>query len=320
MAQFPAFAAFSRSIGYVSGLRIKDKQLLVPHPRVRVSLDRSFFKSLFSALQLYAYLVGIGVSRVFKRNRDRRSIAFYPHSAPPWYNVWLATQVSDIQIVSDIDKADTVFVFEDETFSRTARQLTAEQRSRALNDRVEDISKTHVARVFQNVFGYALAIDPLTYHGPAVCKSDANGTHDGKIVQCPISHHEIEDGAVYQRLIETATDGQRSEDLRTNVVKGSLPVVFHKFKTREGRFGTSYLHTDVRKASDVYSKDEQVQISAFCREIGLDFGCIDVLRDVSDGRIYIVDVNKTCMPVLSLSFKEQLKALRLMGGALRAAL
>jgi len=320
MAQFPALASISRSFEYVRGLRIKDKQLHVPHPRVRVSLDRSFFKSLFSALQLYSYLVVVGASRAFKRNRDRRSIAFYPYSAPPWYNVWLATQVGDIQIVSDIDMADTVFVFEDETFSRTARQLSAEQRSGAFNDRVEDISKTHVARVFKNVFGYSLAVDPLTYQGLAVCKSDANGTHDGKIVQCPITRNEIENGAVYQRLIETAADGQRSEDLRTNVVKGALPVVFHKFKTLEGRFGTSYLHTDVRDANDVYSKKEQVQISAFCREIGLDFGCIDVLRDVSDGRIYIVDVNKTCMPVLSLSFREQLKALRLMGGALRAAL
>lgn len=320
MAQFPAFAPLSRSFEYVRGLRIKDKHLYVPHPRVRVSLDQSFFKSLFSALQLYTYMVLIGVSRVFKRNRERRSIAFYPHNAPPWYNVWLATQMSDIQIVSDIDKADTVFVFEDETYTRTARQLSAEQRSRAFNDRVEDISKNHVARVFKNVFGYSLAIDPLTHHGQAVCKSDANGTHDGKIVNCPITQGEIENGAVYQRLIETATDGLRSEDLRTNVVKGALPVVFHKFKSLEGRFGTSYLHTDVCSADDVYSKEEQVQISAFCDEIGLDFGCIDVLRDVNDGRIYIVDVNKTCMPVLSLSFKEQLKALRLMGGALRAAL
>ncbi|MEL6860636.1 MAG: hypothetical protein AAGL11_02275 [Pseudomonadota bacterium] len=320
MAQFSAFASVSRSFEYVRGLRIKDKQLLVPHPRVRVSLDRSFFKSLFAALQLYTYLVLVGVARIFKRNRDRKTIAFYPHSAPPWYNIWLATQIGDIQIVSDVDKADTVFVFEDETYSRAARQLNADQRSRALNDRVEDISKTHVARVFKNVFGYALDVDPLTYHGPAVCKSDANGTHDGKIVECPISSKDVEEGAVYQRLINTATDGVRNEDLRTNVVKGTLPVVFHKYKTMEGRFGTSYLHTDVRQADEVFSKDEQSQIAAFCREMGLDFGCIDVLRDVNDGRIYIVDVNKTCMPVLSLKFTEQIKALRLMGGALKAAL
>ena len=95
--------------------------------------------------------------------------------------------------------------------------------------------------------------------------------------------------------------------------------MFHKFKAPENRFGTSYLHTDVRTADEVFSREEQTQIAEFCRQIGLDFGCIDVLRDVKDGRIYIVDVNKTCMPVLSLSFKTQLRALRLMGGALRSA-
>jgi hypothetical protein len=319
MAQPSAFAAVSRSFEYLRGLQIKDKHLHVPHPRVRVSLDRSFFRSLFAALQLYTYLVLVGVSRIFRRRRAQRTIAFYPHSAPPWYNIWLAAQVSDLKIVSDIDAADTVFVFEDETYSRSGRKLSAQQRLGAFNDRVEDISKTHVARVFENVFGYALAVDPLTYRGPAVCKSDRNGTHDGKIVQCPLTAQEIEDGAVYQRLIDSATDGRRSEDLRTNIVKGALPVVFHKYKSLEGRFGTSYLHTDVRIADDVFSRQEQRQIASFCREIGLDFGCIDVMRDVTDGRIYIVDVNKTCMPVLSLSFKAQLRALRLMGGALKVA-
>lgn len=319
MAQFPAFAAVSRSFEYLRGIHIKDKQLHVPHPRVHVSIDRSFFKSFFAAIQLYAYLVMVGVSRIVRRKQDQPTIAFYPHNAPPWYNIWLASQVGDFKIVSDLETADTVFVFEDETFSRAGRTLSADQRSRAFNDRIEDISKTQVGRVFESTFGYSLTVDPLTYRGRAVCKSDLNGTHDGKIVECPIASHEVEDGAIYQRLIETASDGVRSEDLRTNVVKGALPVVFHKYKSLEGRFGTNYLHTDVRDADEVYSKDEHAQISAFCREIGLDFGCIDVLRDVNDGRIYIVDVNKTCMPVLSLPFTEQLKALRMMGGALRAA-
>jgi len=320
MAQIPAFSAVSRSFEYFRGIRIKDRKLHVPHPRVRLSLDRSFFRSFFAVLQLYAYLVMVGALRIVKRNRSRKTIAFYPRSAPPWYNIWLTTQVSDLQIVSDIDTADTVFVFEDETFSNAGRRLTSGQRERALNDRVEDISKTHVSRVFETVFGYSLAIDPLTYEGPAVCKSELNGTHDGKIVQCPISAKDVEAGSVYQRFVDSASDGVRSEDLRTSVVKGTIPVVFHKYKALEARFGTSYLHTDVRKATEVFSETEQMKIAAFCQEIGLDFGCIDIMRDINDGRIYIVDVNKTCMPVLSLTFKEQLRALRLMGGALRTAI
>ncbi len=106
----------------------------------------------------------------------------------------------------------------------------------------------------------------------------------------------------------------------TVIVKGVIPAVFHKFKSLDARFGTSYLHTDVRAANDVFSPQEQALIAEFCREIGLDFGCIDIMRDMQDDRIYIVDVNKTCMPVLSLSFKQQMKSLRLMGGSLRTAI
>ena len=320
MAQLPAFGAVSRSFGYFRGIRIKDKKVHVAHPRVRITMDRSFFRSLRAVIQLYAYFVLVGTTRIFKPNRDRSKIAFYPQNAPPWYNIWLVAQVGDLKIVSDLDEADTIFVFEDETFSHAGRRLTSSQRERALNYRIEDISKTHVGSVFEKVFGYSLTVDPLTYQGLAVCKSDLNGTHDGKIVQCPLPASEVESGAIYQRFIDSAFDGERSEDLRTNVIKGAIPTVFHKYKSLDARFGTSYLHTDVRAANDVFSSEEQSLIAAFCREIGLDFGCIDILRDKTDNRIYIVDVNKTCMPVLSLSFKEQLRGLRLMGGTLQAAI
>lgn len=320
MTQFPAFAVVSRSFGYLRGLRIKDKKLHVAHPRARISLDRSFFRSVLSGVQLYAYFVVVSAFRLFKSDRDRKTIAFYPHNAPPWYNIWLVSQVSDLKITSDIEQADTIFVFEDETYTSSARRLTQDQRQRAFNHRIEDISKTHVGSVFEKVFGYSLTVDPLSFEGQAVCKSDLNGTHDGKIVDCPIPAQELEDGAIYQRFIDSANDGVRSEDLRTAIVKGAIPAVFHKFKSLDARFGTSYLHTDVRAANDVFSPEEQALIAEFCREIGLDFGCIDIMRDMQDDRIYIVDVNKTCMPVLSLSFKEQMKSLRLMGGSLRTAI
>ena len=53
-----------------------------------------------------------------------------------------------------------------------------------------------------------------------------------------------------------------------------------------------------------------MKIAHFCEAMGLDFGAVDVMRDKHDGRIYVVDVNKTCMPVLCLSQKSQRDALR----------
>ncbi|MEL7284643.1 MAG: hypothetical protein AAGJ68_09030, partial [Pseudomonadota bacterium] len=110
MTQISAFAAVSRSFGYLRGMRIKDKKLHVPHPRARVSLDRSFFKSVFSGVQLYTYFVLLNITRLFKTQRPQHTIAFYPQSAPPWYNIWLVSQVSDLKITSDLEAADTIFV------------------------------------------------------------------------------------------------------------------------------------------------------------------------------------------------------------------
>jgi hypothetical protein len=44
---------------------------------------------------------------------------------------------------------------------------------------------------------------------------------------------------------------------------------------------------------EALSADEISNIGKFARSIGLDYGELDVLRDRDDGRIYIVDANKT---------------------------
>lgn len=39
-----------------------------------------------------------------------------------------------------------------------------------------------------------------------------------------------------------------------------------------------------------------------CRALGLDYGELDVLRDVEDGKLYVVDVNNTpwAPPIISI--------------------
>ena len=73
-------------------------------------------------------------------------------------------------------------------------------------------------------------------------------------------------------------------------------------------------------AEDVFSADEITLIKTFCQKMQLDFGAIDVMRDKHDGRIYIVDVNKTCMPVLCLKLKTQIKSQDKIAQALTAGL
>ena len=221
-----------------------------------------------------------------------------------------------IEISKDPKAADVVFVFDDSTASETGAKLEPVLKAKAINHRIDDISKKYVAKVFQDVFGYGVEIDPLSYHGKAVQKSDLNGLHDGELVECPLIPDAIKPDCVYQKLIDSTHDGPRSEDLRMAYVGGEIPVVFHKYKLLTKRFGTDYNHVDVWDADKAFSKEEQRQLIDFCDAMGLDFGAVDVMRDKHDGRIYVVDVNKTCMPVLCLKQKEQRRAFRLISAAL----
>ena len=66
--------------------------------------------------------------------------------------------------------------------------------------------------------------------------------------------------------------------------------------------------------SNVLSGSEVALCQAFCREIGLEFGELDVLRDKESGRIYIVDANNTPVgPTKSLSESDRMRAIQLYG-------
>ena len=277
--------------------------------RKRLTINRGFFKGAFVVTKLYAhYKFGAGRQNI-ATDKSQSTIAFFPHPAGPWYNIWLVLQNTRLKIINDHTNADYIFIFDDSTASDAAAILPDSISATLINHRIKDISKTHVGQVFKDVFGYDLEVDPVIYQGKAVEKSDANGTHDGRIITCPLPLSKIKPGYSYQKLIDSTFNGKTSEDLRIAYVYGQIAAVFHKHKALKKRFGTEYLSTDVRGAADVFSDAERKLIAKFCDQIGLDFGAVDVMRDKHDGRIYIVDVNKTCMPVLSLPMSEQYRSL-----------
>lgn len=280
----------------------------------RITFDRSFISSAHMVAKIYLHYAYKNLTRTHKQKTAgrRRTLAFYPHPAGPWYTIWMALQSTSLKIISSEKAADIVFVFDDKTELGSDYDL---QNSTILrvNSKVTDISKLHVAKIFETVFEYPLAVDPLTYAGQAVCKSNENGVHDGYLITLPIVEDEVKPACVYQRLVDSTFDGERSEDLRIAYVFGSVPVVFHKLKSLNQRFGTTYLSTTLRLAEDVFSREELEKITKFCDAMGLDFGALDVMRDKVSNRIYIVDVNKTCMPVLSLSKPDLIEAVERIG-------
>jgi hypothetical protein len=167
-----------------------------------------------------------------------------------------------------------------------------EWRCNALNGRMGDVSKRNVERVFAGVFGYALAFDPTTHVGPCVAKSNRdNSAHDGRVIDCPVAEADPE--LAYERLVDNRVDQAALLDLRVPVVGGAIPFVYRKHRPLHDRFSNTNLWVGLAAAEEVFSGDERELLRAFCGAMGLSLGELDVLRDTSDGRIYVVDVNPT---------------------------
>jgi len=185
---------------------------------------------------------------------------------------------------------------------------------RMFNGACTDISKSHVASVFAEVFGYPLHLDPTRCVGPIVEKADKNGVHDGQVVIAPLQPRK---DYVYQRLVDTADKAGLVHDLRTPCVGGAPVVVWEKTKPAERRFAIHNSRAVLRDPASVYSPEELALIGRFTARMGLDWGGLDVLRDRDDGRLYIVDVNKTDLgPVIALSWADKLRSMHRLSVAL----
>jgi len=187
-------------------------------------------------------------------------------------------------------RAHVYMHFEDTTFRKENSFLTSRARDhRVLNLGCLDISKQHVDAVFEEVFGYPLAVDPTRYSGPCVRKSNINAVHDGKIITCPT---EPEEGYVYQKHIDTEQPDGRYMDMRVPVMGSDIPFALKRYKAHNDMFDIT-IGAELFATRDVLDENEVSKIRQFCSTMGLDYGELDVLRDNKDGRIYIVDVNNT---------------------------
>jgi hypothetical protein len=178
---------------------------------------------------------------------------------------------------------------EEETLSRLGRIPV---NAKLLNLKCEDISKEHLNRVFDEIFGYSVSVDPAVHNGKCVMKSNWNALHQGRIVECPTTVKDK--NVVYQRLIRNEVEGGLVEDIRVPIIGNQTPFVYLKYRSIDNRF-VDRVHTNTKatiaEVADVLSDDELNNIHRFCSRIGMDYGEVDVLRNSDDGRIYIVDAN-----------------------------
>ena len=287
--------------------KISGAQLIAKETGAAIPLTPGFARDAWRIASFVWLINAVRASRIVKGREPRARISFFPRKPRSYYAIWPVCQLADVKIVDDPSEADLHFYFEDREFLTAARQAPSNKPS--FNIGCYDIRKSVVERVFQEVFGYNLKIDPSAACGRAVEKSEANGKHDGRIVSCPIETPRR--GFVYQRLVDNTFDGSEHVDIRTPVVGGKIPFVYLKRRTADQRFSNENHRVDLADASALLSGSERTKIQEFAAAMRLDFGGLDVLRDRGDGRIYIVDANKTDMgPPSALSGPDKLKAMR----------
>jgi hypothetical protein len=242
-----------------------------------------------------------------RRRGPRMTLHFGPGPVPgDRFAIWKVCQLLGLDMAPLDDTSDGVMVaWEDSTWT----QVLAD----AINGDCVDISKGRVDEAQRAVFGYGAEIDPRTYTGQAVRKSQINTAHDGELIECPV---DPEDGFVYQLLIDTVRSDGLVEDLRATIVGPEIPVTYRKLRPSAWRFENVNAHSRLASPGECFSEQELVQLIAVARELGLDFGELDVLRDRHDGRVYVVDVNKTAWgPPGGLPGRQGRRAMRLLASA-----
>jgi hypothetical protein len=166
-----------------------------------------------------------------------------------------------------------------------------------VNGECTDISKTHVDHMFEKAFGYATRVDPTTFNGRAVMKAERNCSDGGIFVDCPIDASAMRSDHIYQRLIDNETSEGIVKEFRVAVICGEIADVIVQYRSIDFRLqgrGSGGSHGSTAcKAVDVFSPTDIRRVLHFCALMGLDFGELDILPDVNDGRLYILDANKT---------------------------
>lgn len=296
--------------------KINGNELVAIETGAAIPITPEFARDAWRIASFVWLINGLRATRVVRRREPRARISFFPKKPRSYYAIWPVCQLADVRIVDDPEEADLHFYFEDREFLTAPRQ--APSAKPAFNVGCFDIRKSVVSRVFEETFGYKLSVDPSTHQGPLVEKSESNGKHDGRLIEGPVA--EPKPGYVYQRNIENTFDGVEHIDIRTPVVGGkTTPYVFLKRRTRALRFTNDNHRVDLAATDAMLSAAEQQKIAAFARGMRLDFGGLDILRDRNDGRIYIVDANKTDMgPPAAMKSQDKLTAMRGLANAFAA--
>jgi len=190
-----------------------------------------------------------------------------------------------------VSNPDVIIYFENATYGSANELRRKYPKTRIINANCPDISKERVHVVHLEALGYSMNLNPKTYIGVAVEKSDENAVHDGQEVICPVAFPKTD--AVYQKVLDNTNEEGEYVDIRVPVIAGKIPLVYLKFKTKKNRFTNKAHRATLHQPEDLFSEEEISQIEKYATAMKVDFCEFDVLRHKGNNKIYIIDVNKT---------------------------
>jgi hypothetical protein len=238
----------------------------------------------------YTYFYIKGASQ--RLRRPALAVAIGPQVPSRPYLHWKVAQLCGFRLARAAGALGGLAIrFDDATWSAQRNDVLFPGARRVVNGACTDISKARVGRVFESVFGYSCELDPLMHSGAMVVKSNANATHDGRVVIGPLNERDPE--LSYQRVVDNEIAPGMVEDLRICVVGTEIPYLLRKRRPLMRRFENFTAQTDAVDPRSAFSDEELGRLLAFAKSFGLDFGEMDVLRDRSSGLIYVLDVNTT---------------------------
>ena len=213
-------------------------------------------------------------------------VLFYPNKVINYARVRVIFKILRWEIIEDINKDfDIIFYWNKRIINKSDKIIVKLSKSYpVINLRCNDVSKSNVTKIYQEVFKNTLEINPEKYTGRAVAKKDeGQGDKSGKIVNCPCKN---ERGWHYQKLLQDIHTG-RIQEYRVFIV-GRIVAVNKKIKKIGNRFHTIVEKNEYKQINDVFTDNEVKKINEFCEKIGVEYAELDLLRDKE---LYIIDVN-----------------------------
>lgn len=240
-----------------------------------------------------------------RNGMKHRTMLVYPHYPSRGSTLYKILRLLGYNITNKLSaKFDMAVYWEYLTFREEFQELEkiAKNGRKVINLYSRDISKEFVEEKFREIFSYGTFLDPTKYKGLCVKKNNINAKHDGEVILCPIE--QTDKNFIYQILIDNQIDETQVEDIRLPVVNRTLPFAYQKFKPLAERFKFP-TKSVLKPIEELLSPDEIEKTDRLCRALQLEFGEIDVLRNRTDGKIYVIDVNNTPQFQRNLSPEEK---------------